>query len=53
VRFGSGGPSLSKSGTSIASSAPITVDAAPATATELANKKYVDDAIAAAIAALR
>jgi hypothetical protein len=53
VRFGSGGPSLSKSGTSIASSAPITVDAAPATANELANKKYVDDAIAAAIAALR
>jgi hypothetical protein len=53
VRFGSGGPSLSKSGTSIASSAPITVAAAPATATELANKKYVDDAIAAAIAALR
>jgi hypothetical protein len=52
VRFGSGGPSLSKSGTSIASSAPITVAAAPATATELANKKYVDDAIAAAIAAL-
>jgi hypothetical protein len=53
VRFGSSGPSLSKSGTSIASSAPITVDAAPSTATELANKKYVDDAIAAAIAALR
>jgi hypothetical protein len=53
VRFGSGGPELSKSGTMIASSAPITVAAAPATATELANKKYVDDAIAAAIAALR
>jgi hypothetical protein len=53
VRFGSGGPSLSKSGTSIASSAPITVAAAPVNATELANKKYVDDAIAAAIAALR
>jgi hypothetical protein len=53
VRFGSGGPSLSKSGTMIASSAPITVDAAPVAATELANKKYVDDAIAAAIAALR
>jgi hypothetical protein len=32
VRFGSGGPSLSKSGTSIAASAPITVAAAPATA---------------------
>jgi hypothetical protein len=42
VRFGSGGPSLSKSGTSIASSAPITVTAAPAAATELANKAYVD-----------
>jgi hypothetical protein len=53
VRFGSGGPSLSKSGTTIASSAPITVAAAPVNATELANKKYVDDAIAAAIAALR
>ncbi len=53
VRFGSGGPELSKSGTMIASSAPITVAAAPATANELANKKYVDDAIAAAIAALR
>jgi hypothetical protein len=53
VRFGSGGPELSKSGTMIASSAPITVASAPSTATELANKKYVDDAIAAAIAALR
>jgi hypothetical protein len=42
VRFGSGGPSLSKSGTMIASSAPITVAAAPATANELANKAYVD-----------
>lgn len=42
VRFGSGGPSLSKSGTSIAASAPITVAAAPATDTELANKAYVD-----------
>ena len=42
VRFGSGGPSLSKSGTSIASSAPITVAAAPTAATELANKAYVD-----------
>jgi hypothetical protein len=42
VRFGSSGPSLSKSGTSIASSAPITVDAAPAAANELANKAYVD-----------
>ena len=52
VQFGSGGPTLGKSGTTIASSAPITVAAAPATATELANKKYVDDAIAAAIAAL-
>jgi hypothetical protein len=48
VRFGSGGPSLSKSGTSIASSAPITVDAAPAGPTELANKVYVDSAIAVA-----
>ena len=44
VRFGSGGPSLSRSGTSIASSAPITVAAAPATANELANKAYVDAA---------
>lgn len=52
VRFGSAGPSLSKAGTGIAASAPITVAAAPATDTELANKKYVDDAIAAAIAAL-
>ena len=42
VRFGSGGPTLSKSGTSIASSAPITVAAAPAADTELANKAYVD-----------
>ena len=42
VKFGSGGPSLSKSGTSIASSAPITVAAAPTAATELANKAYVD-----------
>jgi hypothetical protein len=47
VRFGSGGPSLSKSGTTIASSAPITVAAAPATATEVANKAYVDAAVAA------
>jgi hypothetical protein len=42
VRFGSGGPTLSKSGTMIAASAPITVAAAPATDTELANKAYVD-----------
>jgi hypothetical protein len=42
VRFGSGGPSLSKSGTMIAASAPITVAAAPTGATELANKAYVD-----------
>ncbi len=42
VRFGSGGPSLSKSGTSIASSAPITVAAAPTADTQLANKAYVD-----------
>jgi hypothetical protein len=47
VRFGSGGPSLSKSGTMIAASAPITVAAAPATDPELANKKYVDDKVAA------
>jgi hypothetical protein len=47
VRFGSGGPSLSKSGTTIASSAPITVAAAPAAATEVANKAYVDAAVAA------
>jgi hypothetical protein len=47
VRFGSGGPSLSKSGTLIASSAPITVAAAPATANELANKAYVDAQVAA------
>jgi len=42
VKFGSGGPTLSKSGTMIAASAPITVAAAPATDTELANKAYVD-----------
>jgi hypothetical protein len=42
VKFGSGGPTLSKSGTMIAASAPITVAAAPATNTELANKAYVD-----------
>jgi hypothetical protein len=42
VRFGSGGPTLAKSGTMIASSAPITVAAAPTGATELANKAYVD-----------
>jgi hypothetical protein len=42
VRFGSGGPTLSKSGTMIAASAPITVAAAPTGATELANKAYVD-----------
>ena len=53
LQFGSGGPTMGKSGTVIASSAPITVAAAPVNATELANKKYVDDAIAAAIAALR
>jgi hypothetical protein len=47
VRFGSGGPSLSKSGTMIASSAPITVAAAPTAATELANKAYVDAQVAA------
>jgi hypothetical protein len=46
VRFGSGGPSLSKSGTTIASSAPITVAAAPVGPTELANKVYVDSALA-------
>jgi hypothetical protein len=45
VRFGSGGPSLSKSGTSIASSAPITVAAAPVNATEVANKAYVDSKV--------
>jgi hypothetical protein len=50
VRFGSGGPSLSKSGTSIASSAPITVDAAPTAATELANKAYVDAAAGGGVA---
>jgi hypothetical protein len=42
VRFGSGGPTLSKAGTAIAASAPITVAAAPTAATELANKAYVD-----------
>jgi hypothetical protein len=47
VRFGSGGPTLSKSGTMIAASAPITVAAAPATNTELANKAYVDAQVAA------
>jgi hypothetical protein len=45
VRFGSGGPSLSKSGTSIAASAPITVAAAPTADTELANKAYVDSKV--------
>jgi hypothetical protein len=45
VRFGSGGPSLSKSGTMIAASAPITVAAAPAAGTELANKAYVDSKV--------
>lgn len=53
VRFGSGGPSLSRAGAAIAASAPITVAAAPINPTELANKQYVDDAIAAALAALR
>jgi hypothetical protein len=48
VRFGSGGPTLSKSGTMIAASAPITVAAAPTNPTELANKVYVDSAIAVA-----
>jgi hypothetical protein len=48
VRFGSGGPSLSRSGAAIASSGPITVAAAPATPNELANKVYVDSAIATA-----
>ncbi len=47
VRFGSGGPSLSKAGTTIAASSAITVAAAPAADTELANKKYVDDKVAA------
>jgi hypothetical protein len=47
VRFGSGGPTLSKSGTMIAASAPITVAAAPATANELTNKAYVDAQVAA------
>jgi hypothetical protein len=43
VRFGSGGPNLSKSPTgAIASSAQITVAAAPVAPTELANKAYVD-----------
>jgi hypothetical protein len=45
VRFGSGGPTLSKSGTMIAASAPITVAAAPANPTELANKAYVDSKV--------
>jgi hypothetical protein len=48
VRFGSGGPSLSRSGAAIASSGPITVAAAPATPNELTNKVYVDSAIATA-----
>jgi hypothetical protein len=48
VRFGSGGPSLSKSGTTIASSAPITVAAAPTADTQLANKAYVDAQVASA-----
>ncbi len=50
VRFGSGGPSLSKSGTVIAASAPITVAAAPANPTELANKAYVDAAAGGGVA---
>jgi hypothetical protein len=50
VRFGSGGPSLSKSGTSIAASAPITVAAAPTADTELANKAYVDAAAGGGVA---
>jgi hypothetical protein len=48
VQFGSGGPTLGKSGTMIASSAPITVAAAPATANELANKAYVDSKVGVA-----
>jgi hypothetical protein len=48
VRFGSGGPNLSKSPTgAIASSAQITVAAAPVAPSELANKAYVDAAVAA------
>jgi hypothetical protein len=47
VRFGSGGPTLSKAGTTIASSAPITVAAAPTADTQLANKAYVDAQVAA------
>ena len=48
VRFGSGGPNLSKSPTgAIASSAQITVAAAPVAPTELANKAYVDAQVAA------
>ncbi len=48
VRFGSGGPSLSKSPTgTIAASASITVGTAPVAPTELANKAYVDAAVAA------
>jgi hypothetical protein len=47
IQFGSGGPTMSRSSTMIAASAPITVAAAPATDPELANKKYVDDKVAA------
>jgi hypothetical protein len=48
VRFGSGGPSLSKSPTGgIASSAAITVGTAPVAPTEVTNKAYVDAAVAA------
>jgi hypothetical protein len=49
VKFGSGGPTLSKSPTgAIAASAAITVPAAPVAPTEVANKSYVDTAVAGA-----
>lgn len=51
VRFGSGGPTLGKSPTgAIASSAAITVSAAPVAPAELANKAYVDAAAGGGVA---
>jgi hypothetical protein len=45
IQFGSGGPTLGKSGTTIASSALITVAAAPVAANDLTNKTYVDSRV--------
>lgn len=43
VQFGSGGPTLAKSGTNISVSTYLACPNAPTDATHLANKKYVDD----------